>query len=159
MAHLRIFPTIVVVSVAVIVASMVCYPGGVQCAFRDMQNYSDFIDFLEKNHETQQQLHEKNLLLNVRIQIKDALIEDLIHGRTTLMAVASQFHALNAEMPCHMIILQMQHPNVSGLELAALNVIDFVEIKNLPAAQHRKVMARLRREFQRAFGHHYQTVH
>ena len=157
--RLRISVTIFTTSVALLLATVICYPGGISAAYRDLRDYSDLQARMDDQRQTQQELHHKTLLLQRRIQIKDVLIEDLIQGRTTLISVAKQFQVLNSELPEGLYVLHTLHPDVSELERSALNVMEYVELRELPQKIKAKVFARLRTEFRQAFGHRYQTVY
>lgn len=60
-----------------------------------------------------------------RSQIKEALVSDLIKGRTTLREVAAQFLLLNKNFPVILREILRIYPGVNEFEASARNVISY----------------------------------
>lgn len=61
-----------------------------------------------------------------RIAVKEALIVELIAGRTTLAKVTDEFAELDASRPSYLATLHMIYPDTSDRECIARNVIAYV---------------------------------
>ena len=87
-----------------------------------------------------------------RIAYKDELINRLIADQATLAEVAGEFLRMNQTTPALGIIRDL-YPGSDDEEKSARNVIEFVRQRKLPAERNAEVLGRLRREFERAYGH------
>ncbi|HET6576248.1 MAG TPA: hypothetical protein VFG68_21785 [Fimbriiglobus sp.] len=87
-----------------------------------------------------------------RIEYKDALIDQLIAGQTTLTEVTGEFLALNRGT--HILtMIRAMYSGTNDEEKSARNVLDYVRQRMLPAEQNARVFKRLNREFAQAYGH------
>lgn len=86
-----------------------------------------------------------------RTAMKEDLCERLIAGRISLAAAADGFLALNADDPACQATLRLYFPAATERESAARNVLGYVGYR-VPAADRGRVTARLRAEYQAAFG-------
>lgn len=87
-----------------------------------------------------------------RIAYKDELVSRLIAGQATLAEVSAEFLRMNQETPT-LGIIRDRYPGSNDEEKSARNVIEFVRARKLPAERNAEVLGRLRREFERAYGH------
>lgn len=144
---------------AAVLAVLLAYPGGIMAAYRDIASYSEMQERIEEDAVINSRLEAQTAAVASRIQIKEALIEELIHNRTSLAEVASRFHAMNLDNPTSNIVLESRYPGFSDEERAALNVIDFVRLREMPRTQKREVVQRILKDYQKLFGRKYSTIH
>src|SRR4051812_37481770 len=62
-----------------------------------------------------------------RIAVKEAIVEDLIHGRIGLLDAAAQFRVLTAGQRGYSLVLRGMYPNMTDEERVCRNVISYVE--------------------------------
>ncbi len=84
-----------------------------------------------------------------RIEIKDALIAELISGRTTLVEVTKQFLILNQSRPEYMTVIRASFPGSTDEEKTAHNVIGYIrgELSHASPVHQSQVLTRLKIEF------------
>lgn len=94
--------------------------------------------------------------LRRQIQIKEALLTELIEARTTLADVSTQFLAMNRNSPASMTVIRKEYPGETDEEKSAYNVLTFANAELSRGCPDRKaeVLARLGAEFEALFGHH-----
>jgi hypothetical protein len=107
---------------------------------------------------TRRDLDRQVAVMAERIQTKELLIRDLVDGKTTLREVAEKFHKMNAEFPACMSVIRARYPDVPDEERMARNVLEFVHLQDMPAAELKAVETRLGAEFYQAFGHKQQVA-
>lgn len=147
------------IAAAVCASVLMIHPGGIRAAVQDLREYGSLKNTLETNSEFSQLLQAQAMAVNNRIQIKDALIDELILGHTSLAEVTMRFKVLNSETSSTQTILEMRYPDLTDEERAARNVLDFVALRELPYEEHNAVMARLQSEFQHQFSHRPHVIH
>jgi hypothetical protein len=98
-------------------------------------------------------LNVRTYELGARIAYKDLLVQELVAGRATLAQVSDEFLRLNEEEPAELHVLRHRYPGSGDEEKSANNVLHFVHLVGLPAAEEGRVRARLDREFADRFGH------
>lgn len=86
-----------------------------------------------------------------RIAYKDELIDRLIAGEATLAEVAGEFLFLNQDTQTLDKVRSM-YPGSDDEEKSARNVLDYVRCRNLPTKTNARLIERLQREFERAYG-------
>lgn len=144
--------SIACIAVAVCVGVLMAHPGGIRAAVQDLREYGALQERLKSDAEFNLLLQAQTVAVNNRIQIKDALIDELILGHTTLEEVTARFKVLNYETPSTMTILEIRYPHLTDEERTAQNVIDFVVLRELSGSDHQNVMKRLQAEYQQQFG-------
>jgi len=106
----------------------------------------------EADADLEQSKHLDSILqcLQRRLQIKEALVSDLIRGRTTLRDVAAQFLLLNKSDPVIAQEILRMYPSVHEFEASARNVISYAGASvDSESLFHRlEVLARLEAELE-----------
>ena len=85
--------------------------------------------------------------LNRRMEVKEALIRDLIEGRATLAEVTAQFYELNSPYPQYMTAIRANFPGRTDEEKMAHNVIYYALPRATPE-QREALKTRLDAELQ-----------
>jgi hypothetical protein len=116
------------------------------------QTRSERID-IEEQRELESHLDVIKGEVVRRVAIKNALVAELIAGRTTLSEVTGQFLILNQSRPDVMAIIRATYPGSTDQEKSAHNVIAYlrVELNHAPPAEQTEVLTRLKIEFDRAY--------
>jgi len=104
----------------------------------------------KKDSELRAELDTVDTQILNQIATKDALVADLIAGRTTLAEVTNRFAEMNQTRPECMTVIRQQYEGATDEEKMARNVIDFVtlELAQADASQKSKVLTRLETEFE-----------
>lgn len=84
-----------------------------------------------------------------RIAVKEAIIADLIAGRTTLADATARFVALNASRPHYLAALRETYPGATDDEKFARNVISFA-VARVPAHRRSELSSRLEGELRQS---------
>lgn len=145
--------TVPATAFATAVGVLLTYPGGISAAYSDICCFDDHAHQLSDEQAAGADLTARTHVIAERINIKEGLVSDLIDGRTTLAAVAERFHELNRDVPACMAAVRSKYPDLDDDERIALNVLDFVRVRELPPAKHELVFARLAAEYEQMFGH------
>jgi hypothetical protein len=135
------------------VGILLTYPGGISAAYSDLCCFDDATHQLEEDRAAGADLAVRTHAIAERIALKESLVTELIEGRTTLAAVAERFHELNRDVPACMTAVRMKYPDTPDDERMALNVLDFVRVRDLTPTQAEAVFARLDAEYEQTFGH------
>ena len=137
---------------AVLVAVFVCYPGGMAGAYQNASEVSKLHEEFDQLYKERARLEERAVYIADRIAIKEALIEDLIAGKQTLLEVTERFAELNSdESDAEMI--RIHFPGACDLERNANNVLGYAEQRvNDPSARS-LLMDKLGAEYCLHFGH------
>ncbi|MCZ2340513.1 MAG: hypothetical protein LC104_01795 [Bacteroidales bacterium] len=151
--------SLVGIVVAVGLGVLLAHPGGIRAAVQDLREYGTLQDRLDSNSEFSHLLQVQATAVNNRIQIKDAIIDELILGRATLAEAILRFKVLNHETPSALSILEMRYPNLSEEERAARSVLDFVALREMSYRDRDAVMARLQAEYKQHFDQNHAIVH
>ncbi|MCE9562794.1 MAG: hypothetical protein K8U57_12175 [Planctomycetes bacterium] len=116
----------------------------------DMFHPQSVREELKNEEELSENLEVVNREIQRRIAIKEALVAELIAGRTTLAAVSDEFLALNRPRQEYMTIIRATYPGNTDEEKSAHNVIGYVtgELVRYPQATRDEVLARLQSELQ-----------
>jgi len=124
--NLRALPLVAVVGLSLVSVGWTC-PAFVEQWGLDFWNVPELQSRLD---ETQRQHEERDVedqRVMQRIQIKDALITQLIDGRATIPEVAAQFKKLNAGRVDYLGLFRKQYPGASDDECYCRNVLSFAE--------------------------------
>ena len=151
--------TVPVCFLAVLLALVLAYPGGIRAAYLDVQAYGSNQQMIDDEQAARERLSARSNAIGVRIQIKDGLIEELVAGRTSLAEVANQFEILNQDVRECRIVFQSRYPGMSPEQQAAQNVIDFVRAREMSACERADVLGRLRDEFRQMYGEQYAAAY
>jgi len=116
----------------------------------DMFRTQSVREELKNELELRDNLDVVNTEIQRRIAIKEALVADLIAGRTTLAAVTDEFLVLNQGRPEYMLIIRASYPGETDEEKTAHNVIGYVtrELAPYPPETRAEVLHRLQTELQ-----------
>jgi len=114
----------------------------------DMVQSPSLREELKEDAEIRESLEVVNREIQRRIAIKEALIADLIAGRTTLAATTEQFLVMNQTRAEYMMIIRTSYPGQTDYEKTARNVIGYAEgeLQQLSPEAQEKIRARLDRE-------------
>jgi hypothetical protein len=126
----------------------VVVPGPVEAGavVADLWNWHEIQDITAHDIEHTRQLEVEDETIQKRIDIKEALINDLIAGRATLADVCSEFHRLNEAREVYMYTLRRSYPDASDTEIIARNVINFTTDRIADPARRATMLAQLERE-------------
>ena len=72
-----------------------------------------------------------------RMAVKEALVAELIAGRTTLAEVTARFTEMNVTRPTYMAVIREAYPGATDQEKAARNVIGYASAR-VPARRPRR---------------------
>ncbi|WP_143393383.1 hypothetical protein [Fimbriiglobus ruber] len=91
--------------------------------------------------------------INLRIARKNALLDDLAAGDQTLAQVADEFVRLDQIAPSYTNLIRTRYPGNSDQEREANMAFEYISFRPFPPAERIRVITRLQREFETAFGH------
>jgi hypothetical protein len=126
------------------------YPGGVASAYQDAGDLPRLTEELDQLHREQARLEREAVHLSNRIAVKEALIEDLIAGRMTLLAVAEEFAELNSD-DANAAIIRTNYRGENDLERNANNVLSYAEQRVPHPSAKELLMDELNRQYRRIF--------
>ena len=114
---------------AVVALAALTYPGGLNAAYDDVQDYESHREIMASNPASNAQLDATIMNLTDRITMKEQWIDDLIAGRATLRTTVQHFMDLNRgnEMVTRSIV--DHHTGATYEEKAARNVCEFVNTR------------------------------
>lgn len=118
----------------------------------DVWNFSNYQQSLSFSVERGRELDRQTRLLHSRVQIKEQVIEDLIHHRIDFTDAVAAFHQVHSEEPDTMAWLGNRYPQLSNeRELFAQYVIDYANswLRLAPLSEREEKMRRLRQEARR----------
>lgn len=130
---------------APVVAGLAADPTLVQSLGLDVWNYRALEREAAEAEAAGRDLTAEAVDVNQRIELKEALIGDLIAGRTTLAEVTTQFAALNEPRPHYQEVIRTHFPGRTDKEKLARSVIEYARPRITDAAED-QVMARLEAE-------------
>ncbi|VTR91337.1 unnamed protein product [Gemmata massiliana] len=113
----------------------------------DVWNVPELQSQLEESTEKRGQLDAQGDVIMRRIVVKEALIDDLLAGRTTLAEVTEKFTELNAPRAEYQTLIRVTYPGATDQEKAARNVISFALLR-APAGARADLAERLEDELQ-----------
>ena len=146
LVHARRFRVPVLIGL-VLVAVAVGHPNGLAAAYE----LPLLTQELQQLKEDRSRLEQESVVVSNRMAVKEALIEDLIAGRITLMVVAERFAEMNSE-GSNAEIIRNHYAGESDLERNAHNVLAYAEPRvNHPSAKE-LLMRELNHQFRRHFG-------
>jgi hypothetical protein len=105
-------------------------------------------DIAEQSDETRD-LDAEGAEIQHRMEVKNALIENLVAGRSGLAEVTARFLALDEGRPAYMMALRNAQPGSTDEEKMARNVIGYTHpaLNSLSFFQRTAVLSRLEAEF------------
>ena len=144
----RLTVAIVVVAIVVPVAAALTDHSWATSVGLDVLNVPALNDESASETEKMRDLDTESAEIRRRIEVKDAMIQNLIAGRTTLAEVAAQFLALDENRPTYMNVLRSNNPGATDEEKMARHVIDytFPSLGKESLIQKAAVMVRLEAE-------------
>lgn len=135
------------------------YPGGLSAAYADVISFDINQSMLTEQQAIGNDLVVRSQAITERIELKEALVTDLVEGHATLADTAAKFHELNRDVPTCMSAIRMRYPEASDDERMVLNVLDFASIRDMDETERNTVMGRLAAEYETMFGHRYHPSH
>jgi hypothetical protein len=133
----------ITLAVAGLVAVMLPGPADARSVVADLWNWHEIQDTTAHEVEHTRQLDAEDETIQKRIEIKEALIADLIAGRATLAEVTDEFLHLNESREIYMIALRKSYPCTSDEEIIAHNVIAYTTDRTADSTQRATILARL----------------
>ncbi len=137
---------------------LLTYPGGISAAYSDICNFDSTSHQLAEDQATGSNLSIRTQAIAERINLKEALISELIDGRTNLREVSGRFLELNQDVPACMNAIRAKYPELSDDERITMNVIDFVRVRDLSPEKQTEVRTRIAEEYQQMYGHRHQIL-
>ncbi len=113
----------------------------------DVWNVAELQSQLQESTEARGQLDAQGDVILRRIAVKEALIDDLLTGRTTLAEVTAKFTELNAPRAEYRTVIRATYSGTTDQEKAARNVISFALLR-APAGARADLTERLNDELQ-----------
>jgi hypothetical protein len=133
-------------------AVVVARPGWLAAAGLDVWHLPALRQQIETDIERAAAIDAEEELVETRILNKDRLAAELAAGRTTLAAATDEFLAMNHDRPVTLAALRETYRSADDRELAARNVLGFVEQHRFPTpAAKAAALARLAADFRRLF--------
>jgi hypothetical protein len=133
---------------AVVVAAGLA-PGWAAAVGLDVWNVPALREEARAETERSEVLAAEDEDIRRRIEVKEALVADLIAGRAALAGVAARFLDLNEDRPEYMAAVRANYPGDTDLERTARNVIEYTagRLAGEPPARRAEVAERLESEF------------
>lgn len=136
----------------VLLATATAYPGGLSAAYSDAGEIAQIQDEMIELQRERRDLESRAVIVNDRIALKEALIDELLTGRMSLEGVALRFVELNGEAVT-LTMLRRNYPGATDLESNALNVLGYASQRVGERSRREAVLRSLRAEFARQYGH------
>jgi hypothetical protein len=127
------------------------YPGGLSAAYHDLRDSSDLREQVAEAERASAMMDGRKAYVADRICVKETLVANLIEGRATLDAVAAQFRQMNDD-EVSLRVQRMRYGHLPDDELAARNVIDYVQTRQSGKPTATAVLDRVHREYVARFG-------
>lgn len=145
----RLIVALVALVVVVPVAAAIAKPAWATAVGLDVWNLPALREENEVAVERRRELDEENAEIKRRMEVKEALIRNLIAGRATLADVTTQFLELDQDRPGYLTLIRGTYPAATDQESMAQNVIQYTwpRLSGEPASRRFEVMVRLLAEF------------
>jgi hypothetical protein len=124
-------------------------PGWVRSFGLDVWSLPELHEEVAAAAEQSRELQAEDDDIQQRIVVKEALIADLIAGRTTLAEVTAQFLILNKARPEYMAVIRAHFPGSTDQEKVARNVIDYARPRVADPVRREQLVQRLEAELVR----------
>jgi hypothetical protein len=128
------------------------YPGGMAAAYADLRDSSELSRRLSECECRRDQLNGRSSLVTERIALKEALVYELLDGRSDLDGVAEQFRQLNAQDERALVVLRSRYGQLSEEELATRNVLDYATARAKDRPTRSDSIETLNRQVECRFG-------
>ena len=128
----RCFVTAVVLSASAIVL-VLADPAWARAVGLDVWNYPDLQQEFREAATQSEELDAADEHMLRRIEVKEALIRDLIAGRTTLAEVTAVFHEMTHSQPKSMVVIRYTFAGDTDQEKVARSVIGYAVLRASPA--------------------------
>lgn len=143
-------PRVLIASCAAAVAVVLAvHPSLAQMIGADVWNMPALKEQVRVSEAEEDRLDDEDSEVMRRIAVKEAIITDLLAGRTTLTDATARFVALNASRPQYLQALRDTYPGTTDDEMFARNVISFA-VARVPAHQRSELSSRLEGELRRS---------
>lgn len=113
----------------------------------DVWNLPDLQEQLDDATEQGRELDSSDEMYRRRIEVKEALMADLIAGRVTLAEATDRFLTLSALHPEQLDAIRAAFPGSSDREKVARNVVQYANSRIPAGPQKAAVVARFEAEF------------
>jgi len=124
-------------------------PGALAQAGLDFWSLPALNQEIEAVEADNQELTEAANATLRRIETKEEIVKDLIHGETDLLHAAVQFRNLNAVYAEYMDLLHMKFPGRTDDECVCRNVIEYTTICVANRTDRGEILERLEAEYAR----------
>lgn len=149
--HIRL--TLAAATVFTVLTALIAFPGGIVTAYHDdMVQNGHYENESPEDHARNAELSLQAAQLQDRIYYKEALILELLAGRSNLIEVAHEFSELNRELDTSMNVMRSRFPQCSEEELIACNVILFAEAHDMSGFNREMVLSSLYYQYREIFG-------
>lgn len=125
-----------------LLAAGVAHPTWAKSAGVDVWNVPALEEQMRASAGESDRLEAAEEEVHRRIAVKEALVAELLAGRSTLAEVTARFTELNATRPDFVATIRQAFPGVSDHEAATRNVIGYALLR-APAADRSAVARRL----------------
>ena len=127
------------------------YPGGIAAAYQNAIELPQLTEELDQLYRDRARLERESVLLANRISVKESLMDDLIAGRLTLLAVSEQFAELNSDEGS-LVMIRQHFAGDNDLERNANNVLSYAELRVRHPSAKELMLEELNRQFRHTFG-------
>ena len=134
---------------AAVVAVLAVHPSLAQTIGADVWNVPALKEQARASEVEEDRLDDEDSEVMRRIAVKEAIVNDLIAGRTTLADATARFVALNAARPQYLHALREAYPGTTDDEMFARNVISFA-VARVPVSQRSELSSRLEGELRQS---------
>lgn len=97
-------------------------------------------------------LDDRREMYRSRLEFKQDLVRRLTSGEITLSEATSAFLELNRDVPEVLDVVRAAYVGSSDEEKTAANLLDYVQLADVPAAQKGIALARLGQEYKARYG-------
>lgn len=145
----RLAIALVALVVVVPVATVIAKPDWATAVGLDVWNLPALREENEAAAEHNRELEEETTEIKHRMEVKEALIRNLIAGRSTLAEVTNQFLELDQERPGYLTLIRGTYPAATDQESMAQNVVAYTwpRLGDEPTTRRFEVVVRLMSEF------------
>jgi hypothetical protein len=120
--------------IGLLLVSGILLVGGIAYAYTDLANASDsyfsngssFDEMMELEERTSQRLESERRAVQGSIEMKQALIEDLVAERVSFVQAAREFQEINSMRPNLWVAFQSTQPGKTKQELTCDQILSYV---------------------------------
>lgn len=132
--HLNRWVSIPLTVAGVIGLVALTYPGGLSAAYQDARDSGTVKEQLSEAERVRESLTSRGEVISERIAVKEAAVNELIHGHTSFRATVERFVELYEGDETLLAVLRHEYGDRSLEELAGRNVIAYVAKRQPPHA-------------------------